>query len=140
MERVMKELGSEVKVVWRNLPLPMHKNAPLAAEAAHEVYKQKGDKAFWEYHNKLFASQRDPGLERPALEKLASEIAGLDMAKFKKALDDRTHKARVEADAQAGEKAGISGTPAFVVGGYFINGAQPYSAFKKAIKLAKGGK
>jgi len=139
MERVIKELGSDVKVVWRNLPLPMHKNAPLAAEAAYEVYKQKGDKAFWEYHDKLFASQRDPGIERASLEKFASEIPGIDMAKFKKALDDRTHKARIDADAQAAEKAGISGTPAFVVGGYFVNGAQPFSAFKKAIKLAKSG-
>jgi protein-disulfide isomerase len=140
MERVIKELGSDVKVVWRNLPLPMHKNAPLAAEAAFEVYKQKGDKAFWEYHDKLFAAQREPGLERASLEKFAAEIPGVDLAKFKKALDDRTHKARIDADAQAAEKAGISGTPAFVVGGYFVNGAQPFSAFKKAIKLAKSGK
>ena len=31
---------------------------------------------------------------------------------------------------------GIGGTPAFVINGYFINGAQPYGNFKKMIKLA----
>jgi protein-disulfide isomerase len=137
MAQVLQEYGDDVKVVWRNMPLPFHKSAPLAAEAAYEVYKQKGDKAFWDYHDKLFASQKAPGgIERENLEKFASEL-GVDMAKFKKALDDRTHKARVEADAKAGNDAGVSGTPAFIVNGYFISGAQPFGAFKKVIKRAK---
>jgi protein-disulfide isomerase len=134
---VLEKHGNDVKVVWRNMPLPFHKEAPLAAEAAHEIYVQKGDKAFWEYHDKLFEGQKSPGLAREALEKYASEIAGVDMGKFKKALDDRTHQAVVERDAEDGKKAGISGTPGFVVNGYFISGAQPYGAFKKAISLAK---
>ncbi len=137
LKKVLKEHGSEVKIVWRNMPLPFHKNAPLAAEAAYEVYKQKGDEAFWKYHDKLFASQRKPGgIERANLEKFAKEL-GVNMAEFKKALDERTHKERIESDAQAARKAGISGTPGFVINGYFISGAQPYGAFKKAIKLAK---
>lgn len=137
LKEVLEKHGNEVKIVWRNMPLPFHKDAPLAAEAAYEVYKQKGDEAFWQYHDKLFAGQKEPGVQRPQLEQYAAEIAGLDMNKFKKALDDRTHQARVEADAEAGKKAGISGTPGFIVNGYFISGAQQYGAFKKAISLAK---
>jgi predicted DsbA family dithiol-disulfide isomerase len=60
------------------------------------------------------------------------------MAKFKKALTDRTHKARIDADAEVANKAGIQGTPAFVIGGYFVNGAQPFSEFKRAIEAAQG--
>lgn len=134
---VLEKHGNDVKVVWRNMPLPFHKEAPLAAEASIEIQKQKGDKAFWQYHDKLFAGQKEPGLGREALEKYAEEIGGIDMAKFKAALDSGTHKARVEADMNAGQKAGISGTPGFVINGYFISGAQPYGAFKKAIALAK---
>ena len=74
-------------------------------------------------------------MKRPELDKIAQEL-GLDMAKFKKALDERTHKAAVDADIAASTKAGIGGTPAFVINGYFVNGAQPYGNFKKAIKLA----
>ncbi|MCH2110002.1 MAG: thioredoxin domain-containing protein [Polyangiaceae bacterium] len=140
IKQVLANHGKDVKIVWRNLPLPFHKDAPLAAEAAYEVYAQKGDKAFWEYHDKLFAGQKAPGLKREQLEKYASEIAGIDMAKFKKSLDDRTHKARIEKDAADAKAAGVSGTPAFIVGEYFVSGAQPYSAFKKAIKLAASGK
>ncbi len=138
IDEVIEKHGKDVKFVWRNLALPFHKNAPLAAEAAQEVYVQKGDKAFWQFHDKLFASQKAPGgIERPNLEKFAQEVGGVDMAKFKKALDDRTHKARVEADAKAAGDAGITGTPGFVVNGYFISGAQPYGAFKKVIKRAQ---
>jgi protein-disulfide isomerase len=137
MKQVLDEHGDDVKIVWRHMPLPFHKNAPIASEASIEIQKQKGDVAFWQYHDKLFAGQKEPGLDRPALEKYAEEIGGIDMAKFKKALDDHTHQARVEADSEAGKKAGISGTPGFVINGYFISGAQPYGAFKKAIKLAE---
>ncbi len=137
IKEVMAKHGNEVKIVWRHMPLPFHKKAPLASEAAIEIKKQKGDKAFWKFHDKLFAGQKSPGIERVNLEKYAEEIGGINMVAFKKALDDRTHKARVEKDIADGKKAGISGTPGFVVNGYFISGAQPYGAFKKAIKLAK---
>jgi protein-disulfide isomerase len=118
------------------LPLPFHKNAALAAEAAHEVYLQKGDKAFWDFHDKLFENQKSPdGLTRPGLEKYGAEL-GVDMAKFKAALDSRKHEKRVEADKEAANKAGISGTPAFVINGYYLSGAQPFPAFKKLIDRA----
>ena len=58
------------------------------------------------------------------------------MAKFKKALDDRTHQKQVEADMAVAKKAGVSGTPAFTVNGYFLSGAQPFGQFQKLIKLA----
>lgn len=137
LEQVLKEFGNDVKIVWRSMPLPFHKNAPLASEAAHEIYLQKGDKAFWDFHDKLFASQKAPGgIERANLEKFAEEL-GADLTKFKKALDERTHQARVEADVKTANTAGINGTPAFVINGYFVSGAQPFGAFKKAIKLAQ---
>jgi predicted DsbA family dithiol-disulfide isomerase len=61
---------------------------------------------------------------------------GLDMTKFKAALDDHRHKAFVDADSKVGDDAQISGTPAFVINGYFVSGAQPYPKFKKLIDRA----
>jgi protein-disulfide isomerase len=135
--QLMEKYPADIKVVWRNMPLPFHKNAKLAAEASYEVFKQKGDAAFWKYHDKLFENQKAPGgIERPALEKYAEEL-GCDMAKFKAALDNHTHAAAVEADAEVGNKAGIRGTPAAVINGYFLSGAQPISEFEKIIALAR---
>ena len=137
----MKNYGDKVKFVWRHKPLPMHPDAPLASEATEEALKQKGNEGFWKMHDKLFANQAEKdGLKREALEKYAQE-QGLDMAKFKAALDNHTHKAKVDADDKAGIDAGISGTPAFVINGYFISGAQPFPKFKKIIDkaLKEGG-
>jgi protein-disulfide isomerase len=137
IEQIMKEYPKDVKIVWRNMPLPFHPDAPLAAEAAHEAFVQAGNKGFWKYHEKLFANQK--ALKRPELEKYAEEL-GLDMARFKAALDNRTHKPLIEKDMEVAKQAGVSGTPAFTVNGYFVSGAQPFPAFNKVIKLAlKGG-
>ncbi|MEZ4221260.1 MAG: thioredoxin domain-containing protein [Polyangiaceae bacterium] len=133
IDELEKEYGGKIKVVWRDLPLPFHQDAPLAAEACREAFTQKGKDGFWKCHGKLFENQQD--IKREALEKMATEI-GLDMTKFKAALDNRTHKARVEKDAEIANKAGISGTPAFVINGYYVSGAQPTAAFKKVINRA----
>jgi len=136
LTQVDKTYGDRIKMVWRNKPLPMHKNAPLAAEASVEAFAQKGSAGFWKYHDGLFAALGTPdGLGRPTLDKVAEEI-GLDMTGFKAALDSNKHKARVKVDMDAANKAGISGTPAFVVNGYFVSGAQPFTKFKKVIDLA----
>jgi protein-disulfide isomerase len=136
IEQILKEYPKEVKVVWRNMPLPFHADAPLAAEAAREVFVQAGNKGFWKYHEKLFSNQQ--AIKRPDLEKYAEEL-GLDMTKFRAALDNHTHKAFIEKDIAAAKQAGVSGTPAFTVNGYFVSGAQPFPAFNKVIKLALKG-
>lgn len=136
LSEIEKEYGNRVKIVWRHLPLPFHKEAPLASEASQEAFSQKGNAAFWKFHDKLFEAQGTPdGLQRANLEKIAQEI-GLDMDKFKAALDSGKHKAKVEADTKIGNDAGINGTPAFVINGYYLSGAQPPAAFKKLINRA----
>ncbi len=120
-----------------DLPLAMHKNAFKAAEAANCA----GDQGkFWEMHDKLFANQKALGSDD--LVKHA-EALGLDMKKFKECLDNGKHAEQIKKDMAEGQKAGITGTPAFLLG--FIGsdgkvkatkkivGAQPYAAFKAAI-------
>jgi protein-disulfide isomerase len=133
MEQVMQEYGTRVKVVWRNTPLDFHEDAPLAAEASLEAFAQKGNDGFWKFHGKVFEKQ--PDIKRPTLEAIAQEI-GLDMGKFKAALDSHSHKAEIDKDKKIGDAAGIRGTPGFTINGYFVSGAQPFQAFDKLIKLA----
>ncbi len=135
IEHVLKKYPKDVKIVWRNLPLPFHGQAQLAAEAAYEVYRQLGSAGFYRYHDRLFENQKGKGLDRLRLEQYAREMAGIDIDAFIRALDARSHQARIEADAQAAKAAGISGTPAFVIGDYYLGGAQVYAAFRKLIEL-----
>jgi len=137
IQAIEKEYGNKIKIVWRHMPLPFHKNAPQAAEAAQEAFAQKGSAAFWTFHDKVFGADGsdEARTDRAALEKIAQEM-GLDMEKFKAAIDNNKHKAKIEGDTEVGNKAGINGTPAFVINGYYISGAQPESAFKKLINRA----
>jgi len=134
LARVLTRYPSRVKLVWRDLPLSMHVNAELAAEAAVEAKKQKGNLGFWAMHDKLLDHQGAPhALERPALVIYAKEM-GLDVGAFEKALDARVHAAEVTIDAKAASAVDIRGTPAFVVGGYVLDGAQPFVRFRKLIR------
>ncbi|HVJ91558.1 MAG TPA: thioredoxin domain-containing protein, partial [Labilithrix sp.] len=133
VSEITKNYGDKVKIVWRDKPLPMHPDAPLAAEAAREALKQKGPDGFWKMHAKMFSNQQK--LKREDLEGYAKEL-GLDMDKFKSALDSHAHKPAVDADDKAGTDIGISGTPAFLINGYYVSGAQPYAKFKKLIDRA----
>jgi protein-disulfide isomerase len=129
-----KNYPGKVRVFWKNFPLSFHNNAKPAAEAAMAANEQG---KFWEMHDKLFANQQN--LDAASLEKYAKEI-GLDMAKFKAATESHKFAAQIEADVKQGGSVGVQGTPASFVNGHFINGAQPFDAFKKIAdeELAKG--
>jgi protein-disulfide isomerase len=143
--QVMKDYGDKVKFVWHDLPLPMHPDAPLAAQAAREAYAQKGPSAFWKMHDTMFSNQQK--IKRDDLDGYAKDL-NLNMDKWKAALDGSTHTSEIEADKKAGNDDGISGTPAFIVvpgnasSGYYISGAQAYPKFRKLIEraLSEAGK
>ena len=135
VKQVMEEYGDKVSVTWRNFPLPFHDKAEKAAEAAREVFEQGGSEKFWAYHDILFANQQ--ALTPEDLVKHAETLGGINTAKLKAALDSDKHKASVQADIDAVNKAGARiGTPSFFINGKLLQGAQPYPAFKQAIDKA----
>jgi protein-disulfide isomerase len=139
LAEIEKEFRGQIKLAFRHLPLPFHQHAALAAEAAQEAFAQKGSAGFWAFHDALFEAQAEPeGLARSGLEEIARKV-GLDLPKFRAALDSRKHEQKVKADADIASKAGINGTPGFVINGYFLPGAQPAAAFKKLVKKALAG-
>jgi protein-disulfide isomerase len=134
LKQVQQAYPKQVRIVWRYLPLPFRKHAALAAEAAHEVYEQKGNDAFWKFQA-LLLDNRD-ALEPAQLEIYARSINGVDPVRFATALTQRSHTARVARDIEAANKAGITGTPTFSINGELLAGAQPFPRFQKAILAA----
>ena len=140
IDQLVAAYPGRVRVVFRHLPLAFHADAGLAAEASMEAFAQKGDAGFWKMAELIWEGLGSPdGIGRPALEQAAAK-AGLDLGRFRAALDQRTHRAAVEADQAVAKKASITGTPAFAVNDYFIGGAQPLSTFERVVKRALGAK
>ncbi len=67
-----------------------------------------------------------------SLEKYAADI-GLDVARWKTAMENGRAKARVEADTKLAEQLAINGTPSFFINGRPLVGAQPLERFKAVI-------
>ncbi len=116
-----------MRIVWKHLPLAMHKDAP-AAHLASAVAAKQGK--FWEFHDRLFAEQKN--LKLDAFKRHAREI-GLDVDRFEKEFLDIDNKKIVDADAAEAKALGVTGTPAFFINGRFLNGAKPFEEFAKLI-------
>jgi protein-disulfide isomerase len=132
-KQILDTYGKDVRIVFKHAPLPFHADAPLASEAALAAGEQG---KFWEMHDKLFANMK--ALKRENLDAYATEL-GLNMGKFKAALDGGKYKAQIDADQKLAAQIGASGTPNFYINGRNLVGAQPFEAFKKVIdeELAK---
>jgi protein-disulfide isomerase len=127
LKQIEDTYKGKVRVAFKNLPLDFHANAQVAAEAALAANEQG---KFWEMHDKMFENQRQ--LDRLSLEKYAQDL-GLNLPKFKQALDSGKYKDQVQKDKQLASTVGATGTPTFFVNGRSLVGAQPFDAFKKLI-------
>jgi protein-disulfide isomerase len=104
-----------------------------AAEAAECAADQ--DK-YWEYHDKLFASQsgeNQGAFTKDKLKQFAADLS-LDTAAFNDCLDSGNHAAQIQTDSQMAQQIGVRSTPSFLVNGTPLVGAQPYERFQELIE------
>jgi protein-disulfide isomerase len=113
---VVQKFPKEVKLVFKQFPLEDHSQAALAAEASLAAQAQG---KFWPLHDKMYANFRS--INRARILVWATE-AGLDMNRFRADLDGHKFAARVKAEEQEGEVAGVEGTPTFFINGKRFNG------------------
>jgi protein-disulfide isomerase len=130
LEEAIKAYPNDVRVVVKQFPLGFHQNAQIAAEASLAAHAQG---KFWEMYDVMWKNQQ--ALTRPDLEKYAEQI-GLNMARFKEALDKGTYTQKVKDQMAEGQKFGVSGTPSWFVNGVFVSGALPPDAIKAKIEEA----
>lgn len=118
---------NDVRFVFRQFPLDMHRNARPAAAASLEAEAQG---KFWEFHDKLFENQQQLG--RTDLEKHAQAV-GMDLTKLKRALDSDTHAAAVERDLKLGLDVRVNGTPTMFVNGKRVENPTDVAALSAMI-------
>lgn len=134
MERIKKEYGDDVRMVFKQHPLSFHKNARLAAKASLAANEQG---KFWEYHDLLFENMK--ALKRADLIGYAKGL-GMDVTVFEKAMDAPRMEEAIKEDLVAAQKAGVRGTPHSFVNGQRVKGARPFAAFQTLIDEALGTK
>ncbi|MGA1049260.1 MAG: DsbA family protein [Minisyncoccia bacterium] len=132
-------------LAWKDYPLDFHD--PLAtkqAVAAQCVYEQKGNQAYFEYVDLIFANTKSggEGMQESKLNELAREIQDLDTSKFDTCLKEEETLDKVKADMDFANQNGVNGTPGFIIGklengkltqGIRIAGALPIDTFKTYI-------
>lgn len=131
LDKLEARFKGKVRLAYHSMPLPMHPHARDAARFALEAYRQQGAKGFWAAHDRLFDSQRE--LDRESLHEHANALR-LDVRALDKALDDGRHDQAIDADVALAESLDIRGTPAFLVEGYEVRGAQPLAVFSRLVK------
>ncbi len=130
VRQLLAAYPTQVRFAFKHYPLPMHKESPLAHEAALAAAEQG---KFWEMHDLLFATQDK--LTRDDLIAKAAQLH-LDVARFTKDLDTHRFKPQVDADRQEGNRLGVDGTPFFFINGHAISGAVGLADFKHLIDAA----
>src|SRR5215467_6962966 len=130
LEEILREFDGKIRLVHKDFPVPTHKGALPAAEAARCAAAQG---AFWPYHDLLYLSV--PDLSRNDLVGYAARLS-LDRERFASCLDTHQFRQDIEADVMEGRALKLRGTPTFLVNGRPLEGAQPIEAFRDAIRNA----
>jgi Na+/H+ antiporter NhaA len=132
IRELRKELGDDLRYVFRHLPLvDVHPHAELAAEASEAAASQG---RFWEMHDLLYEHQG--ALDIEDLIAYAGQL-DLDVERFVDDVQRGRNSARVREDAASADASGASGTPTFFIGGWRHVG--PYDAVSLAAALRSQG-
>lgn len=122
------QYGNDLRIVWRQMPLPMHAQARLAAKAVLAAHAQG---AFAPMHGWLFTNSRS--LSPETIEAQAATL-GLDLVRFRADVASDWLEQRIQADEKLAKHVHVTGTPAFFVNGRKFSGAQPADAITVTIE------
>jgi protein-disulfide isomerase len=131
LDQLFDKHKTEVRMVYKFMPLPMHPRGEPAARAAIAAQNQG---KFWEMDRALFAAAGR--LEDVDLEGVARDL-GLDMARFHADEASPATKARIDADRKLADDLGVKGTPTFYINGREFNLKTDMEEWVKG-ELAKG--
>lgn len=124
------ETNDNVRLVWKDFPItaihPDSGNAHIAAQCAAEQGK------FWEYHDSLFATQKD--YTRSGLQERAQQI-GLNVLDFSHCLDSTEPIQKIASDISEGQSLNIDGTPYIFVNDQRVSGLVSNTELEQIIKL-----
>lgn len=111
---MLEKHPNDIKLVFKNFPLPMHPLAPKAAAAALAAGRQD---RFWDYHHKLF--EKGGSLTEETMQSIAKDLK-LNLEKFNRDLNDPALQKIVQRDLAEAQQAEVPGTPTLFVNGKLV--------------------
>ncbi|MEK7158715.1 MAG: thioredoxin domain-containing protein [Patescibacteria group bacterium] len=134
VKELMAKYGDQIKVVYNDFPLSIHRYGRVAAIAAAAAAAQG---KFWEYHDLLYENQEDWTTQSSARVKeifrsYAAEL-GLDLSAFDTAQDDESITASIDQDVQEASSRRISATPTVIINGSVYNGVRSVESLSQKI-------
>ena len=119
----------KLRVVLKDFPVlgPDSVEASRVALAAKQ--QLKGDKLF-DYHVKLMETRGRVNGERA---KAVAKEMGLDLGRLEKDLEGEEVKTAIQENVSLGDKLGLTGTPAFIVGEEVIPGAVGLDPLRRVV-------
>ncbi len=123
-----------LRIEWRDFPY-LGPESTTAAKAGRAAAAQD---SFWAFHDQMYANQLPPNsgkLDEDYVAGIAKKV-GLDVEKFRADMKSKATKRAIAADFSQGQAIGVTGTPAFVINGVPVIGAQPLEVFEQAIDQA----
>lgn len=127
VRKVMEAYPNDVAVAFVNFPLSFHEHALPCAKALLAAARQG---QAWAMHDRMFANQS--ALSDADLDSYAAGI-GLDLAQFDSDRASQEIADQVTEQANLAISLNVDATPTFLIGGYRIVGAQPFSTFTEVI-------
>ncbi|WP_031089181.1 DsbA family protein [Streptomyces sp. NRRL WC-3549] len=124
-----------LRIEWRNFPV-FGEESEQAALAGWAAGRQK---KFWQFHKVAYSKTRERNQGEFADEELVAmaRTAGVpDIEKFRSDMVSDEGRAAVRKDQEEGYRLGVTSTPAFLVNGTPILGAQPTATFEQAVEAA----
>jgi predicted DsbA family dithiol-disulfide isomerase len=128
LRQVLQEYAGAVKLVFKHLPLDIHRNAMSAARAAYCAGRQE---RFWQYHDALFDAKT---LSAESYNRLAQSL-GLNLQTFQSCLNSIDSLNAITSDVEFARSLKIESTPSFVINNRIVSGAISFSEFEKIINL-----
>lgn len=136
LDQVKSTYGADkVRIIWKNQPLPFHKDARPTAEAAEMVFTLGGSEAFFRFHDSAFENQ---SRLTPENFRQWAVAAGVDGKAFDQAYAAPGAAQKVDEDQAIAKRVGARGTPSFRINGLELSGAQPLERFKTVIDAELG--
>ena len=135
--RVLAKDDPKLKVVIKDFPI-LGPDSVEASRVAVAAMTQLTGPKYFEFHNKLMATKgRINGAK--ALE--VAKESGADVERLKKDMESAQTKAVIEDTVALGDRLGLTGTPAFILGDEVVFGAVGVPALKQKIdSVRKCGK